>query len=822
MRRLGTVLQVVVITAGAVFSFKAATKLQEGKIEKAAIEFRQLTAESKDALMARMWQYRLALEGLRGLLNVVEVVQRKDIENYVQSLDLNTALPGLSGLGYIVEVKSDNAAGFTNAQRTDGAPRFTIHPDTGEETRFVIKFIEPRAGNEELLGLDITFEFGRRAAAIELRDTGAARLTPRILLVQEKSRQPGFLLLLPDYRLDFPLTTVAARRAAFRGWVYAPFVGARTLKDLLLSQGVQYDLRVYDGTETAPETLIYSTAGIDQVARAARFAETTQIELLGRTWTLSWASTPTFEGESSGTVYWVALSLGLSMTALLAYLFWFQALRQRTVEQLVNQRTRELEAQILENKSVMENPVLGIIVAGPHGRILHCNTIAAVVLGLGEADGASSYLFDAEPQFAGLAHRERRRIERRGKSGSIAVSVKKSEWKTPEGEDRATYFVRDITDEEQTTVRYLAAERRLELALRASEIGVFEVDSSTGKSVVSDTWKRGMEVPESQESFDAQAYFEAHVDADDLKILRANDLACISGKKDRSLTDFRVHLPSGTKWMRSEAVVGQLDESGRALTLLGTQVDISERKRIEQMKSDFVATVSHELRTPLTSVKGAVTLLQHALGSDLPPSAQRLLTIALSNVDRLADLVNDILNLEKAQSGRMRIEISAVAPDEILAKAGDQMQLLADASGIRLRCESLRDPPEILVDPRRLLQVLANFISNACKFAPMGSEIVLGGSPEGDRFRLWVRDSGPGVPRSFLPKMFLPFSQADSSDTREKGGTGLGLSISREIVERLHGSIGYRRTGSGETEFYVDLPVSEASSPIFTTMAASR
>ncbi len=237
--------------------------------------------------------------------------------------------------------------------------------------------------------------------------------------------------------------------------------------------------------------------------------------------------------------------------------------------------------------------------------------------------------------------------------------------------------------------------------------------------------------------------------------------------------------------------------------------DITDRKEMEQIKSDFVATVSHELRTPLTSIKGALGLVLGSMAADLPPQAERLLSIGQKNCDRLITLVNDILDLEKISSGQSRFTFIEADIGALVEQSLAATQPFAADFGVTLVATDLDRSLRALVDVDRFQQVMANLLSNAAKFSPRGGTVEVGVARDGGQVRVTVTDHGAGIPADFRDRIFLPFSQAGSSSTRAKGGTGLGLNISRQIVERMDGDIGFD-SAPGETVFWFVLPLSSA------------
>jgi PAS domain S-box-containing protein len=234
--------------------------------------------------------------------------------------------------------------------------------------------------------------------------------------------------------------------------------------------------------------------------------------------------------------------------------------------------------------------------------------------------------------------------------------------------------------------------------------------------------------------------------------------------------------------------------------------DITDRRRVEELKKQFVSTVSHELRTPLTSIAGSLGLLAGGAAGSLSERAGRLIGIAHSNSLRLVRLINDILDVEKLESGQINLELTPVDLRDVAIRSMDNVRGFADGLGVTL---ALNDGPAapVIGDADRLVQVVVNLLSNAAKFSPEGGTVEVVVLPEARIVRLSVRDHGPGVPDAFRSRIFTKFAQADGSDTRQRGGTGLGLAIAKEIAERHGGRLWFESAlGEGAT-FHLDLPM---------------
>lgn len=234
--------------------------------------------------------------------------------------------------------------------------------------------------------------------------------------------------------------------------------------------------------------------------------------------------------------------------------------------------------------------------------------------------------------------------------------------------------------------------------------------------------------------------------------------------------------------------------------------DITERKRVEALQAEFVATVSHELRTPMTAIAGSLGLLAGGVAGEMSGKAARLVRIASNNAERLIRLINDILDVEKIESGKMRFDRRAVALIEIAEQAIEANRAYASGFGVTLRIVAGSGEAVVEADPDRLVQVLDNLLSNGIKFSREGQAVELMIMPGADEHCIAVRDYGSGIPEEFRTRIFGKFAQADTGDKRSKGGTGLGLAIVREIVEQSGGTIRFESVEGEGTTFFVTLP----------------
>ena len=255
-----------------------------------------------------------------------------------------------------------------------------------------------------------------------------------------------------------------------------------------------------------------------------------------------------------------------------------------------------------------------------------------------------------------------------------------------------------------------------------------------------------------------------------------------------------------------EVTATPLTDDGTTLGAVVVFRDVTQRREVDRLKSEFVSMVSHELRTPLTAIRGSLGLLAGGALGPLTPPASRMVDIALVSSERLTRLINEILDLERMDAGALPMELSDLPAAAILQGAVEQATVLATEAGVSLRV--IHAEGVVRADEDRVVQTLLNLLGNAIKFSDRGQEVTVQSGRRGSFVEFEVSDSGRGIPEDKLDAVFDRFQQVDSSDAREKGGSGLGLAISRSIVERLGGRIWARNNADGGTAFRFTLPVS--------------
>ena len=304
--------------------------------------FETLTQDNEHAMRSRISLYRQSLDGGAALFEATEVVSLDQWKSYVKVLHIEKTLPGINGIGFIMPVQRSKIEDYLELSRNRGVENISIHPVTDSPEILPITYIEPVEPNKEAVGLDIGFEANRREAAYNARDTGKATITRRITLIQDNTKSSGCLLLRPmDERGRIPETD-ELRRAAFRGWIYAPFIASRFMAGLTKSQGRDFDIEVYDDEESRETNLIFASNSGEKAKRKPLFSVTRSFPVMGQTWTVIWKSTPELEASISTKEPFLVLLGGMFLSFAVVILMFIYARREAYVSHEVKIKTGEL------------------------------------------------------------------------------------------------------------------------------------------------------------------------------------------------------------------------------------------------------------------------------------------------------------------------------------------------------------------------------------------------------------------------------------------------------------------------------------------------
>lgn len=786
----------------------------------ARVRFEFRASEIRNAVSGRLLDYEQVLRGTAGLFAASVSVERLEWHDYYNSLKLEAYYPGIQAIGYAPRVTHAAKEGFIAGARAAGQPGYAIQPPGVRAEYFPILYIEPFSGrNLRAAGFDMNSDPVRSAAINEALASGRAAISGKIRLAQETDTniQAGFLMYLPIYGNGKATGTAEQRRQEAQGVVYAAFRVGNLISRILGDERL-VDIAVYDGTQPTEEALLYRTMQADASPVRPRYTHVAQVLINGHPWTLHMSSTLAFEATMERDKPRLVLLGGFTLYLLLLVVLWsLWTMRNRAVS-LARVMTREVSHREAEWQAMSDASPLGIFRAGADGGYVYANPRYELLSGITAANAAGEgWLAAVHPEDRARVRNDWQAAVRGQAAGTtgtyrflhpggtvIWVTATVAVIREDGGINGYVGNIEDVTERKKATEALLKSHERLGMALEGSNLALFDWDIVSGEVRLSEQW-RLMRGGDKIETVTTIEELQRQVHPDDLLRLQQSLLPVLRGNARFYEIQHRVRSIHGDwRWILSRAKVSERDAAGKALRLVGTNADITAGKEIERLKNEFISTVSHELRTPLTAIIGSLSLIREN-SSNLDADAVTFLDMAYQNSERLAALINDVLDLETIESGQRTLDLLPLQLREVLEKAVRINQPYADIHQVQLRLlPGLAFT--VAADSERLMQVLTNLISNAAKFSPAGGEVEISAEQRGTAVRVAVRDHGPGIPENFRSVIFQRFERADNSDTRKKGGTGLGLSICKALVEHMNGEIGFdSEAGKGST-FYFELP----------------
>jgi len=462
---------------------------------------------------------------------------------------------------------------------------------------------------------------------------------------------------------------------------------------------------------------------------------------------------------------------------------------------------REMEERY---RNLFENAPLGIYRTTPTGRFILANPALLHMLGYKSLSEISGTTFEQESAKA-LYPRAflREALETNGRLVGF-----ESTWRRRDGtEVRIRENAIAVRDEQGYTVSYdgtledITAQERAERALRNSErrLRAFVEHMLNGVVVVNERGLIDGVNPAAEAIF---GYSRA-------ELLGQPFSRLVTEPKDLLTATSRISewegRRKGGETFPFEISLFEFDAAEGAL-IGGSIRDLTESRKVERLKREFVSTVSHELRTPLTSIKGSIGLLRSGVAGEIAGQGRELLVIAERNATRLMNLINDILDLDKLESGKLVMRFSPVPIALVVHQALDAVRGFAEQEGVGVDCESAATAT-VVADGERLEQVVINLLSNAVKFSPRGSSVSVSAERISDSVEVRVVDRGRGIPEALRDAVFERFRQVDASDSRQKGGTGLGLAICRAIIQRHNGQLGVDSVEGKGSTFWFRIPM---------------
>lgn len=756
--------------------------------EQDRITFDRSVQEIQDQVRLRIATSITLLRSGTGLFAASDSVEAIEFKRFVQQIELEKNYPGVLGIGYSMRFPAEEKSKVIANMKQQGMADFKIWPERPPRHEYsAIIYLEPTNHlNQVALGFDMATEEVRRKAMDAARDSGLPIASGRVQLVQERDvlvKQEGFLIYVPVYRKNVPLDTEANRRQALTGFVYSPFRIGDFLHPVMDEKTHDVSFEVYDGTEITPENLL--SAAVNDKTTEPLFSDTKTIDVGGHTWTLAYATKPSFERRSSRSLLKFTWINGV-LLSLLFFAVTRAEIRARsnaersadevkaseaTIRKTLNERERTEEA-LRQTTEALRNADQRALLE--YERLLERIKVFAQALGTARELNA---IFRALREFTNVS------LPCNGFFVSLYDSVRDVRTACYGWADGSELDVSELPPMPVTTTGPNSR------AVRTGEVIITNdyMHATKGGIIVG---------PDNGLRPDSSMAVPMAV------------MGRIIGTIEVQNYERNVYRPEHVTAMSMAAnLTAVAIENVRLLKLERTAREAAEESN--RLKDEFLATVSHELRTPLTAILGWSRMLE---GGTLDDSVtQQAVETIWRNAKAQAQIVDDILDVSRIITGNLYLDLHPLEVVPVVENAINVVRPTADAKGIRIETYFDRTPAMISGDANRLQQVVWNLLSNAVKFTASGGRVSVKVSQTGSAVEVRVSDSGQGISQEFLPYVFDRFRQADSTTTRQHGGLGLGLAIARHLVEIHGGTIMASSPGLGRgATFTIRLPLIEA------------
>lgn len=789
---------------------------------------RRFQLESQDIgqrIVARMQAYEVALRGVSGLMTGSDRVSPVEWQRALDQLQLQDRYPGIQAVAWSRYLKAEQLPAFRAEQLAQGRLDYQMFPSEERDHYLPIDYVSPLDWrNRRVLGFDMLSEATRLDAIERSIESGEASLSGPVVLRQETdvNVQQGVLLFLPVFRPGVALNTVEQRREALLGVVHGAFRSHDLMEGILGSQTRRFDIVLAD--LQAPDTYLLS-AGSAADGWQPKFRRHLELPLYGRVWALEVIGTSEYERSLVDHTGSLGLWAGFAATALLALLVGGYLYQRERKLHLSERTANELQEREERFRLLVERLPVATLLCDDKGRIEMANRSAAELFDcpLNALPGENILRVlpniespkDLQQQLAESDERMVRTL--RGESIPVSISLNPLH-------EGSSYLI-NLVDLRARKV----AEERFRLVVEASPNAIVLVDGLGRIAMVNRQtellfgYERQMLLGEPVEMLLPAAQRGSHV------ALRRGYQAMPEQRRmggNREL--FGLHREG--RMIPLEVGLSPI-RSGDENLVQAVIIDISERKASEQKlreqaeqlllanryKSEFLANMSHELRTPLNSILILSDQLRQNLAGNLTEKQTKHADIVHRAGSDLLQLINDVLDLAKVESGRMQLKLEPVNMQDVLVELDASLRPMAELKGLRLHTQLEAGVPRVIhTDRVRLHQILRNLLSNALKFTDKGDvtlSVSSQGRQEDERELLCfsVRDTGIGIDPAQHEQIFQAFQQLDGSTSRRFGGTGLGLAITRQLVLALDGNISLQSAPGLGSTFTVRLPVQVAS-----------
>ncbi|MCC6971003.1 MAG: PAS domain S-box protein [Phycisphaerales bacterium] len=805
-------------------------QIQAGSNDRFATDAR-LAAHSLETAMKRSAS---GLRSVSGVYAASEVVEAHESMAYIGSRDLPSEFPGSLLFGVLRPMPHDAVDAFVAERRADGQPRYEAAPVPNAALHYFVQFAEPAGVGAPLLGIDAVAWPGISEAITRAIDSRQSTLSDHMTLSLGAGQTRAMIWVQPVYRNDAPTSTPAERRAALTHIAFAAVAPGALLDAVERGFDGLLTMTLYDGLEPREGDPLAGRASPDLdndsgILSRADFPASgrvvfSQLHLGGRVFTLATVSTPTFDAQANHGAAWLWGVGGSTLSLAMGGLIWALSRSRAHAQRLTRDMTRDLHRL----SDIARRTSNSVIVTDAQRRITWVNEGFERITGYtldevrGRVPGHVLQFEGTSPESVAIMRAAlaagrgcRAEVVNRGKSGRVYVlDIDLQPLHDDDGALAGFMAIQsDITEMVAQRRALRLQNERLDLTLSAADLGTWDWNVRTGEVAFNENWCRMLGYEPSEIEPDVSVW-ERLVHPEDMARVTATLEDHFESRAKEYRCEHRLRRKDGTwAWILDIGRVMERDAEGKPLRAVGVHMDISEIRAAQdaaeaanRAKSDFLANMSHEIRTPMTAILGYSDLLAEDGDRALAPR-QRLeyIDTIRRNGDHLLSIINDILDLSKIEAGRMEVEHVPTDPLLLFREVESLMRVRAKAKGIAFDLEQETPlPASIASDSLRLRQVLVNLVGNAIKFTEIGGVTVRVGldahAQGGPLLRAEIADTGIGMTPEQRQRLFLPFSQADTSVTRKFGGTGLGLRISKSLAGMLGGDIAITsEPGKGST-----------------------
>jgi PAS domain S-box-containing protein len=809
--------------------------------------FELRVGEVQEIIAQRMRAYHQVLRGGAAFVIASKEVGREEWRAYFQRLRLAENYPGIQGFGWTVYLEPEEVPALEQRVRAEGFEQFRVWPEGERDIYTSILYLEPFDWrNQRAFGFDMYSEPVRRQAMARARDQGAAAASGRVTLVQEAGEQvqPGFLMYLPVFEDGTTPETVEARRRQLVGFVYSPFRMHDLMQGILGRRVPDLLLRVHDGGEIDPQSLLYSSGELP-TNRSPAFRATTTLELYGHRWTLQIFSQPRMEEYLLGDDQpWLILAGGGLISLLLFGILWSMATLHRRALTLAQTMTEAFQRSEAKYSSLAQAATDAIIITDRPGRIVSWNRGATKMFGYEEQDVLG------QPWTVILPPRLRQRYWRdlgavvteaapamldrvlaltgqRQSGEEFPLELALARWGTGE-ELYVSGIIRDVTERTRVEQALKLSEARFRATFKHAAIGIVVSDKDDNIVEVNPRFAQLLGYkPDELLGHPALQY----VHPDD-RVAAESPIAVLTQGRRRDFKRQERYLrrDGSTLWASLTASLVR-DESGEPLLLVRMIEDITDLKaaeaalarsyrelerRVEERTAElkeqtrelersnaeleqFAYIASHDLQEPLRSVSAFAQLLERRHGDRIGEEGRQFIRFIVDGTGRMRELIVDLLTFSRVGSPQKQFEV--VAADEVLRDALANLSGAIKERGAQVSADPL---PSVWGNGSDLVQLFQNLIGNGIKFNRSDApQVHVHVREQGGEWLFSVTDNGIGIAPDAHQRIFSIFQRGVRAD--EYSGTGVGLAICKKVVEHHGGRIWLESEPGRGTVFYFTL-----------------